>query len=100
MAVCVVSMTLDSETMSLTPACVVHTHWAPCPRNGDPANVNPLEGADGDVGGREGALGRWALKTRQQRPFLLHHGSWFDDPDHDGPDCWCRPERFDANEVK
>lgn len=100
MAVCVIAATVetDAQPMVIRPACTVHTHWAPCPMNGEPASPFPLEAVDGDPGGRDSALARWALKTKRQRPFVLHHGQWTDVRPHDGGrSCWCKPEWFEAS---
>jgi hypothetical protein len=97
MAVCVIGATLDSDTGQVVPACNVHCWYAPCPANGKPASTVPVETTD--ELGRFKALQFWAARTKQQRPFVLHHGSWGDDRDHDGRDCWCRPEWFAAIPV-
>lgn len=102
MSVCVLSAVLDADDPDLPigDACVVHGHWAPCPRNGKPAITIPMHGID--TGGRDAALLRWATKTLRQRPFVLHHGTWADTPDHvvdDVDPCWCDPERFAPVEV-
>lgn len=101
MAVCVISAVVDTDDprAPMRPACVVHTEWAPCLSNGEPASPVALEACDGQYGGsRDGALANWALKTRQQRPLVLHHGDWGDDRLHDGGrGCWCRPEYLEAN---
>jgi hypothetical protein len=98
MAHCVISAVMDTDApgMPTRPACVVHTTWAPCDRNGEPAVTTPLHCADGDPD-RESAIEHWRRKTHGQRPTWLHHGSLGDDRDHDINDagaCWCLPERF------
>lgn len=97
MAECVVSPVLDADTNQLFWACMVHTAWAPCPLNGQPANPTPVE-LTNDTG-RVAAFRMWEERTRRQRPLVLHHGSWADDRDHDGSACWCQSETFPAVEV-
>ena len=94
MAHCVISPVFDSEMGRMVPACVVHTAYAPCPRNGEAASKTPLETWD-DVG-RVAAVEFWLLRTHGQRPLILHHGRADDERDHEGPDSWCRPERIEA----
>lgn len=98
MAVCVISAIIDTDTNTIQPACMIHTTWAPCPHNGEPAATTAIETVDDPRrGGRDKALAAWALRTRQQRPLVLHHGFWSDTPTHDGIDCWCGPEVFEPN---
>jgi hypothetical protein len=97
MAVCVMGRILDTdvEPMAVVVACRVHCHYAPCPKNGEPASTTPIDSVDGD--GRERALHAWDLNTKRQRPLLLHRGTWTDERSHQfGGACWCGPERFEA----
>jgi hypothetical protein len=90
MAVCVIGTTLDTDTGQVVPACNVHCYYAPCPLNGAPARSGAVEMTD--ELGREAALRFWTVRTKRQRPLVLHHGSWTDARDHDGRSCWCGPE--------
>lgn len=98
MAVCVIGATMDTDNGDrIVPACNVHCYYAPCPMNGAPASTTPIETTDEQ--GREKALAFWELRTKRQRPLVLHHGSWGDDRDHDGAACWCGPDLLPAVSV-
>jgi hypothetical protein len=98
MAHCVISTIYDTDTDEAVPACVVHTHHAPCPRNGQPACATPVESWD-DLG-RDRAVVFWQDRTHGQRPLILHHGSAGDEIGHrGGRDCWCGPELFEAKSA-
>lgn len=97
MAVCVYGATLDADTGQVLMACTVHCCYEPCLSPGEPASTTPLEATDED--GYWRALAFWNERTKQQRPLVMHHGSWTDDKDHEGRDCWCKPQFFPAVEV-
>jgi hypothetical protein len=94
MAHCVISPILDTDINRMVPACVVHTSHAPCMRNGEPASTVPLETWDNC--GRAEAIAFWQQRTHGQRPLALHHGQPDDEREHEGPDCWCAPERLEV----
>lgn len=100
MSHCVISAVVEADDplLPVHGACVVHTHYAPCPHNGEPASPIPLH-AD-TTPSREEAIERWVRTTHRQRPLVLHRGSWADGRDHeieiDSDDCWCGPEKFPA----
>ena len=71
MAECVISAILDTDEGGMVPACVVHTCHAPCPHDGEPACPAPLHAFAGD-GTRDDALRMWDLRTRRQRPLIIH----------------------------
>jgi len=98
MAHCVVSAIYDTDVDALVPACVVHAHYAPCPRNGAPASGTPLH--SDDHAGEEAAVAYWTQVTGRQRPFVVHHGS-IADPEHntEGWDCPCLPSHYTAKEA-
>lgn len=102
MAVCVVGPTLDSDSDRLLWACTVHCYYVSaghtsCPDRGKPASATPLE-TTSDTG-RLAGLAFWTQRTRRQRALVMHHGSWLDEPDHSGRDCWYRPDFFPAVEL-
>lgn len=98
MSHCVISAVMDTDDplLPVHGACVVHTHYAPCPHNGEPASPIPLH-AD-HTPSRAEAIASWEQKTHRQRPLVLHLGSWSDERDHDidSGTCWCDPETFPA----
>lgn len=95
MAHCVISAILDTDLGRMVPACVVHTAYAPCPHNGEPASRTPLE--TWDSVGRTAALAFWQQRTHGQRPLIVHHGRADDEITHLGAEyCWCGPERIEA----
>jgi hypothetical protein len=92
MAHCVESTILDTDGDRFVSACVVHTHHAPCPRDGEPANPAPLHVWSER---RAGSVREWAIRTDRQRPLIIHNGSPADATEHqiDGTaECWCGPE--------
>lgn len=98
MAHCVISAVFDTDGETVVPACIVHTYYAPCPRNGEPASAKPLHGDDRL--GEQQAVEFWARQTDRQRPLVVHHGSIGDD-DHnlEGWDCPCLPSHYSAEEA-
>jgi hypothetical protein len=90
MARCVLSMIVDTDNnCAYVLACMVHTHYAPCPKGGEPANPIPLHGWTGD----DGLIRRWEERTGQQRPLLIHNGDVTDDHEVGAAlACWCDPE--------
>lgn len=72
--------------------CMVHTHVAPCPRNGEPASPSVIHTAP--VPSRDRAVTAWELRTHRQRTLVIHVGEL--DESHDigvnAVDCPCRPE--------
>jgi hypothetical protein len=97
MAHCVVSEIYDTDDETFVPACMVHTHNAPCPRDGQPANPNPIH--IGDQPSRVEALAMWHQRTGKQRPLVLHRGN-IGDVGHtlEASDCPCLPEFFTAKD--
>ncbi|MEU7787713.1 hypothetical protein [Amycolatopsis sp. NPDC049159] len=94
-----ISETYDTDSETLNPACVVHTHHAPCPRDGEPANPTPLHGDD--LPGETAMVRAWADLTDQQRPLVVHHmGRGVDRLGHnkDGLECPCSPSVYPARE--
>lgn len=82
MAECVISAVVDTDDgCSLVPACVVHAAHAPCMHDGEPACPVPLHFFPGS-GTREDALRMWRLRTRGQRPLIIHTGAIPDPEDH------------------
>jgi hypothetical protein len=100
MAECVISAIVDTDYGgALVPACVVHAAWAPCPHDGEPACPAPLHHFPGN-GTREEALRRWRLRTRGQRPLIIHTDRIPDPLDHVHEDevlpCPCGAEIIPA----
>ncbi|ROP36261.1 hypothetical protein [Saccharothrix texasensis] len=91
-AECVISETIGDN--GPVQACVVHTHIAPCPRNGRAASRSPLH--TDTVSDRDAILVFWDTVTARQRPLVIHRGSLGDPRPHStGVDdfaCWCEPE--------
>src|ERR1700755_2739447 len=81
--------------VALQTVCMVHTHYAPCPRNGEPASTGALHAED--INGPAEAVRFWWLRTRGQRTLLLHHGTFGDDRELSAG-CWCEPEVFLATD--
>jgi hypothetical protein len=69
MAHCVISAIFDSED-GMVPACVVHTTYAPCPHDGEPANPGPLHMFNHES--RDAGVEFWRLRTHGQRPLVIH----------------------------
>lgn len=103
MAHCVISAAVDTDTPGhpSAPACMVHTHWAPCPLNGEAASLTPIH--SDDRCGRDEEIRVWRLRTHGQRPLIIHRGSWANKRAHrvdaDDRDCWCEPELIDPEAV-
>ena len=82
MAECVISAIVDTGNgNALVPACVVHTAYAPCPHDGEPAAPGPLHHFAGN-GTREEAIRMWRLRTHGQRPLIIHTDAIPDPEDH------------------
>jgi hypothetical protein len=82
MAECVISAIVDTDRENaLIPACVVHTTYAPCPHDGEPATPGPLHHFAGS-GTREEAIRTWRLRTHAQRPLIIHTAAIPDPLDH------------------
>jgi len=89
---CVLSTILDTDNDDrLVVACVVHTHYAPCPRDGEPANPLAIH-ADEASPGRAQAIGWWRRTTAGQRPLVIHRGDMTDGTHEIVEDCRCAPE--------
>lgn len=101
MAECVESTVYDTDIDQAVSSCMVHCHVWPCPRNGQPANETPVETWE-RPGDRAAIVNEWELRTKGQRPLLIHRWEPRDFlPDgrlHDGRDCWCNPEFLPARE--
>ena len=100
MAHCVISAIVDTDDgNALVPACVVHAAHAPCMHDGEPANPLPLHAWLGD---RDDILRMWQIRTRGQRPLVIHQFTPEHGPGDHGstssPDCWCGPEILPAEE--
>lgn len=95
MAHCVISEIWDTETDTMVTACMVHCHYAPCVRDGEPAATEPLHGDD--TGPRDEVLTAWMLRTAGQRPLVIHRGRLPGDHDTDAAgSCPCGPELIPA----
>jgi hypothetical protein len=91
---CVISIINGAD-----PACMVHTHYAPCPRDGEPANPGAVH--TDQVPTREKAVAMWRLRTHEQRTLVVHVGR-FGDEHRTGPDdvdCPCGPEVIWARQL-
>ena len=91
MADCVLSL-INQGLPDEGEACMVHTFYAPCPRNGKPANPEPIHGDDHLS--RASAIGVWKLRTGGQRPLLIHRGDMTSGDHTLSADCWCQPEEL------
>jgi hypothetical protein len=93
---CVISAVMDTDDMAASPACVVHTNWAPCPHDGQPACPEALHALPGMGTSRSDALRMWKIRTHRQRPLVIHRvdGRPADEHDIDGTGCLCGPELF------
>lgn len=92
MAYCILSMIVDTDNRdAYVLACMVHTEYAPCSRDGEPASPIPLHAwTERDP---DSSVAMWALRTGQQRPLLIHNGDVLDVPEHHlDTTCWCSPE--------
>jgi hypothetical protein len=100
MAHCVISAIIDTDADAVRPACVVHTHYAPCPNDGEPANTAPLHALPG-VATRAQSLRMWQIRTHKQRPLVIHRVDGRGAEDHesgDSTECSCGPEVLAARE--
>jgi hypothetical protein len=98
MAHCVISPIVDADDMVVAEACMVHAHWAPCPRDGEPAAPLSLH-ALGTT--REDALNSWQIRTDRQRPLVIHRDDGRPIDAHtsdDGDHCSCGPEIIPAEQ--
>lgn len=93
MASCVLSL-INQGLTDEGVACMVHTHYAPCVRGGEPANPEPIHGDDHL--GREAAVEMWKARTGGQRPFVIHRGALVGAEHSLTADCWCGPELLGA----
>lgn len=75
--------------------CVVHTHYAPCPHNGQPATSTAMH-SDG-LPNRAEIVRFWWERTHGQRTLVLHHGTFADDHEQSAG-CWCKPQVFLATD--
>lgn len=81
MAECVISAIVDTDNgNALVPACVVHTMYAPCPHDGEPADPAPLHMFAPTA--RHDAIRMWRLRTHRQRPLIIHTDRIPDPEDH------------------
>lgn len=92
---CVISRVNDGE-----PACMVHTHYAPCPRDGEPANPGVVH--TDDIPSRDEAIAHWYRRTHGQRTLVVHVGRLGDDHDTgvNAVDCACGPEVIWARQFE
>lgn len=96
MARCVMSTIIETdEDWEPAVACMVHTHYSPCPHDGEPAATGMLHAWA--TPSRAEVVMFWWRRTLGQRTLVLH----FDNtPEDDEPaqdhtqttDCWCSPE--------
>lgn len=98
MAYCILSMIVDTDNHdAYVLACVVHTEYAPCSHDGEPASPIALQAwTERDP---DGTVAMWELRTGKQRPLLIHNGDVLDEPELEvggGLTCWCRPEIREA----
>lgn len=96
MARCVLSL-INQDLPDEGMACMVHTHYAPCPRDGEPANPEPIH--SDDHLSRASAIGIWKIRSGGQRSLLIHHGALVDGTHKLWAGCWCKPEALTAAEV-
>jgi hypothetical protein len=94
----------DNPLYPVRGGCVVHTHYAPCPLDGEPACPLPLH-SDAHPS-LEAVLAFHAERTLGQRPLVLHRGRITDlGPDgqehvvSERTDCWCGPTLYPPQEV-
>lgn len=93
---CVLSAVNDGEV-----ACMVHTHYAPCPRNGEPANPGVVH--THALPSREEAIEHWRRRTHGQRTVVIHVGEMAagsHDIGVDAVDCPCGPEVIWARQLE
>ncbi len=100
MAHCVISAVIDSDGGApwLSPACMVHTCWAPCPSDGEPASPIAIHCLPGTS--RSDAVRMWKIRTHRQRPLVVHRvdGRGAEEHDVEGNGCPCGPEVLPAEE--
>ena len=73
MAHCVISAIIDTDAgNALVPACMIHTTYAPCQHDGEPACPTLVHAFSG-VTPRAEALRIWRLRTHGQRPLVIHN---------------------------
>jgi hypothetical protein len=84
---CVISLANGTD-----PACMVHTHYAPCPRDGEPANPGVMH--TDMTPSRAEAIEHWRRRTHGQRTLVIHVGRLGEEHDIgvNAVDCWCGPE--------
>jgi hypothetical protein len=95
---CVTSMANAGE-MAGRIVCMVHTHEAPCPRDGEPATASVVH--TDTIPTREKAITAWRLRTGGQRTLVIHVGEFLSDGHALGVndvDCPCGPEVIWAGE--
>jgi hypothetical protein len=83
----------DAGQMAGRFVCMVHTHEAPCPRDGEPAS--PAVVHTDAIPSRNRARAAWLLRTHGQRTLVIHVGDSLSGDhslDVNGVDCECRPE--------
>lgn len=79
MAHCVISAIADADVdYVLVPACMVHTAYAPCMHDGEPASPVPLHAFN--CADRAAAIGMWEIRTHRQRPLIIHDEHRIPDP--------------------
>ncbi len=94
---CVISYA-DAGQMAGRMVCMVHTHEAPCPRNGEAASASVIH--TDAIPSRNRARAHWLLRTHGQRTLVIHVGNSLDDShslDVNDVDCPCGPEVIWAN---
>ena len=95
----------DDPILPVRGACIVHTHYAPCPLDGEPAADLPLHGDCRPTA--EAGLANHRRTTLMQRPLVQHMGSLADlgpggAEHYVGGDldlaarCWCGPVIYPA----
>ena len=100
MAHCVISAIVDTDYVdALVPACMVHAAHAPCMHDGEPACPVPLHAFNHSD--RDAAVHAWQIRTRGQRPLIIHDEQRIPDPeDHVIEDkilpCPCGAEVLEA----
>lgn len=96
MAKCVLSVIVDtSNNDAVVAACMVHTSYAPCTHDGEPASPVALH-SDEKPPGHDAAIGAWRIRTDGQRPLVLHRGDMTDGTHVLAEDCCCGPDVLPA----
>lgn len=90
---CVISLINGTD-----PACMVHTHYAPCPRDGEPASPGVVHTDPHPT--RDEAVAHWRARTAGQRTLVIHTGRLGDDHriGENDVDCPCGPDVIWARE--